>query len=212
MEFTQEEIRLKYDGEASRYDSRVSIVEWVTGIAKLRRNLLQKATGNILEIAVGTGRNFPYYPAGCTITGIDPSPAMLELACKRAEKLHMHPRLLPMSAEDLSFPDHSFDTVVSSLSLCTIPHPLSALREMTRVCRPDGKALFLEHGRSTVAWLAQLQDRFSDAWYNQHMGCRWNREPIDLVKQAGQSILSHRRSFFGIMHTIEAAPALSSQS
>ena len=208
MEFTQAQIRQQYDQAAPWYDRQLSRVEGLMGIARLRRNLLRKATGNVLEIAVGTGRNFSCYPAACTITGVDPSTEMLEHARKRAEKLHMHPRLLAMNAEELSFTDQSFDTVVSSLSLCTIPHPLAALREMVRVCRPDGKALFLEHGRSTAAWLAYLQDRYSDVWYRNFIGCRWNREPLALVEEAGFDVLSARRSLFGILHAIEARPKL----
>ncbi|MBI1813268.1 class I SAM-dependent methyltransferase [Candidatus Peregrinibacteria bacterium] len=207
MEFTQEEIRQKYDEEASWYDFRVSMLERLTGIARLRKELLRKATGKVLEIAVGTGRNFPYYPRDCAITAIDPSAQMLELARKRAETLHLHPHLQVMDAQALTFPNHSFDTVVSSLSLCTIPEPVRAVREVARVCHPDGKALLLEHGRSSIQWLARFQDRFSDAWYRRHMGCRWNREPLEFVRQAGFEILSARRSFFGIIHAIEAKPS-----
>lgn len=206
MEFTQEEIRLGYDKAAPWYDLRISIVERLTGIAKLRRGLLREATGEVLEIAVGTGRNFPYYPPQCTITAVDTSPQMLELARKRAEQLHLYPHLLVMNAETLSFSDHSFDTVVSSLSICAIPNPVQALREMARVCRPHGKVLLLEHGRSSIQWVARLQDRFSDAWYRQHCGCRCNRGLLQLVEKAGFKVLSDRRSFFGILHVIEARP------
>ncbi len=138
MEFTQEQIRQEYDEAAPWYDVKISIVEGLTGIATMRRELLRKATGKVLEIAVGTGRNFPYYQKDCAITAIDPSPQMLERARRRAEKLHMHVHLQTMDAQDLVFSDHSFDTVVSSLSLCTIPDPVRALREVARVCRCDG--------------------------------------------------------------------------
>jgi ubiquinone/menaquinone biosynthesis C-methylase UbiE len=206
MEFTQEEIRQRYDKAAPWYDLQISILEGLIGVARLRRELLRKATGQVLEIAVGTGRNFSFYPKDCTITAIDPSSQMLEFARKRAKKLNMHTHLQVMDAQALAFPDHSFDTIVSSLSLCTIPDPVHALREVARVCRPDGKALFLEHGRSSVQWLARFQDRFSDAWYRKHMGCRWNREPLQFMQEAGLEMLSHRRLFFGILHVIEARP------
>lgn len=207
MEFTQEEIRQEYERAAPWYDLRVSLIEGLTGITRLRRDLLRRASGNILEIAVGTGRNFPYYPRNCTIAAIDPSPKMLEFARRRAQKLNMHHHLQVMDAQTLAFPDHSFDTVVSSLSLCTIPDPVRALREVTRVCRPNGKVLHLEHGRSNVQWIARLQDRFSDAWYRRHMGCRWNREPLHFIEEAGFKVLSHHRSLFGILHVIEACPS-----
>ena len=209
MEFTQEEIRQQYDKDASWYDLHVSIIERLTGMKKLRRELLQKATGHVLEIAVGTGRTFSEYPEDCAITAIDLSTKMLEVAQKHAVELQIQPRLLPMDAHHLSFSNHSFNTVVMSLSLCTISDPFAALREMARVCQPDGKALFLQHGRSSVPWIARFQDRHADAWYRRHKGCLWNQDILRLVGEAGFEILSARRAFFGIIHAIEAKPSSS---
>lgn len=207
MEFTQDEIRQQYDEEAFSYDFKIAIIERLTGIASLRRALLQKATGNVLEIAIGTGRTLPHYPQDCAVTGIDISPQMLRVARARAQKLHVDAELLEMDAQHLTFPDRMFDTVVMSLSLCTIPDPVKSLQEMKRVCKPDGKALLIQHGRSNVRWLARLQDRYADAWYKHHLGCRWNYRHEELVARAGWEIRSARKAFFGVVYAIEAIPS-----
>jgi len=105
----------------------------------------------------------------------------------------------------LGFPDRTFDTVVSSLTLCTFPHPIATLKEMGRVCRPDGKILLVEHGRSDHEWLGKWQDRRDDRHARQ-LGCHWNREPLELVCKAGLTPVTGRRSFLGIFHEIEAKP------
>ena len=115
-------------------------------------------------------------------------------------------RFLTMDAETLAFPDRCFDTVVSSLTVCTFPEPAAALREMARVCRPDGRILLLEHGRSDVEWLGRWQDHRADR-HAKALGCRWNREPLDLVRQAGLKLIASQRLFFGIFHLLEAVPS-----
>jgi ubiquinone/menaquinone biosynthesis C-methylase UbiE len=115
-----------------------------------------------------------------------------------------------MDAESLAFPDHTFDTVVSSLTVCTFADPVAALREMARVCRADGRILLLEHGRSDREWLGRWQDRRADR-HAKALGCRWNREALELIRQAGLAVIAARRVFFGIFHVVEAKP-LSSAS
>ena len=156
-----------------------------------------------MEIACGTGVNFPHYhPEGCRITAIDVSPAMLEVAERPAEKLGS---MSPSGSwtETLEFPDESFDTMVSSLALCTFPDPLAALGELKRVCRIDGRLLLLEHGRSGRGWLGRFQDRREDA-HAERFGCYWNREPLELVEEAGLKPISTRLAFLGILREIEA--------
>jgi ubiquinone/menaquinone biosynthesis C-methylase UbiE len=201
----KEEIRQKYDKVAPRYDLLEAIPE-LLGLRRLRGSLLKRAAGRVLEIAAGTGKNLRYYPRSCQLTAVDLSPRMLEVARKRADRLGLHIPFLVMDAEALAFPDQSFDTVVSSLSVCTFPDPVAALREMARVCRADGRILLLEHGRSDREWLGRWQDRRADR-YAEYLGCRWNREPLDLVRQAGLTLLAVRRAFFGIFHVLEAMPS-----
>jgi ubiquinone/menaquinone biosynthesis C-methylase UbiE len=200
----KEDIRQKYNKFARWYDLAGKIPE-LLGLRRLRRSLLRHASGRVLEVAVGTGKNLQYYPKNCGIMAVDLSPAMLGIARKRVKKLGLDVSLLVMDVENLAFRDGSFDTVVDSMGLCTFPDPIAVLREMARVCRPEGKILLLEHGRSDREWLGGWQDRRADQ-HAKLLGCRWNREPLELVRQAGLRIISARRTFFGTIHLIEAMP------
>ena len=172
----------------------------------LRRRLLRRARGRVLEIAVGTGKNLPYYPPGVRIIAMDLSREMLKIARGRAETLPIDISFLLGDAEALPFRDHSFDTVVSSLSTCTFPDPVAALKEMARVCRTNGRVLLLEHGRSDREWLGRVQDRYADRFTKQ-VGCHWNREPLELVRQAALQVAGAERHVFGVFHSIEAVPS-----
>jgi ubiquinone/menaquinone biosynthesis C-methylase UbiE len=202
--FAPREISAKYDRFARYYDWLEGILN-VLGLSTLRRALLRRASGNVLEIAVGTGKNLTYYPQDCRITALDLSSEMLNVARNRAEKLSIHVTFSLADAQALPFPDKSFDTVLSSLSTCTFPNPVAALEEMARVCRGDGKILLLEHGRSDRERLARWQDRHADQFVKP-LGCHWNREPLELAKDAGLKLVAARRSFFGIFYRIEAEP------
>jgi ubiquinone/menaquinone biosynthesis C-methylase UbiE len=201
-EYTTEEIKRKYNAFASRYRTMERVQE-LLGMRRLRRRLLQRSSGEVLEVACGTGANFPHYPHGCAVTAIDVSPEMMNGAEQRAEKLGLDVEFRIMDAEALAFPDDSFDTVASSLSLCTFPDPIAALSEMERVCRVDGRILLLEHGRSDNRLVGRIQDVREEAHAKQ-LGCHWNREPLELVEQAGLHPIATKRTLFGIFHTIEA--------
>ena len=202
VQLTSQEISEKYDRFARWYDLVEGIPD-VLGVRKLRQRVLQRASGNVLEVAVGTGKNLRYYSPGCRIIAVDLSREMLDVARKRATNLSLDVSFLLADAEALPFPDRSFDTVVSSLSTCTFPNPVTALEEMARVCRTDGKIVLLEHGRSNREWLGRWQDKRADRIAKQ-FGCHWNREPLELVRQAGLKINNSRRVFFGVFHQIEA--------
>jgi ubiquinone/menaquinone biosynthesis C-methylase UbiE len=120
-------------------------------------------------------------------------------------KLLIDVSFLLADAEALPLRDKSFETVVSSLTTCTFPDPVAALREMARVCRTGGKILLLDHGRSNREWLGRWQDRRDDRHARQ-LGCHWNREPLKLVRKAGLTVARAYRTFFGIFHVIEAKP------
>ncbi len=201
---TRQEISQKYDRFAQWYDV-VEGVPDLLGIRKLRQRVLRQASGRVLEVAVGTGKNLRYYPRDCRIIAVDLSREMLAIAQKRAFRLQMNISFLLADAEALPFSDKSFDMVVSSLSTCTFPDPVAALAEMARVCRSDGKILLLEHGRSNREWLGRWQDRHADQ-FSKPLGCHWNREPLELAQQADLKVDNSRRVFFGVFHQIEAAP------
>jgi len=97
--------------------------------------MLQRASGTVLEVAMGTGKNLPYYPRGCRIIGADASKEMLAVAQRRASRFQLDICFFLANAEALPFPDETFDTVVSSLSMCTFPDPVATLREMARLAR-----------------------------------------------------------------------------
>ncbi len=204
MAYTSDEIREKYERFARWYDWVEGVPE-ALGLARLRRRLLARAEGAVLEVAAGTGRNSPLYPPGCRITAVDLSPAMLDVARRRAARLGLEVRLFVMDAAALDFPDRHFDTVVSTLSLCTFADPIGALGEMSRVCRPDGRILLLEHGRSDRPWLGRWQDRRAEG-HAKAVGCYWNREPQALVREAGLGPIAERRTVLGVLHAIEARP------
>jgi ubiquinone/menaquinone biosynthesis C-methylase UbiE len=204
VKFTSQEISKKYDRFAGWYDWVEGIPE-VLGVNRLRRGMVRHASGEVLEVAIGTGKNLPFYQSGCRIIGVDVSAEMLAVARRRASRLRLDVSLLLANAEGLPFSNETFDTVVSSLSTCTFPDPIMALKEMARVCRQTGKILLLEHGRSDHEWLARFQDRTAETHARQ-LGCHWNRSSLELVRQADLEIKKAQRVFFGVFHLVEARP------
>lgn len=201
---TSTQLQSAYDEIADQYEKRTWFDQHILGVARLRKKLLSKANGNVLDVACGTGQNLPLFAPDSQITAVDLSPKMLEVARQNAIKHRLSANFVVMDAEKLEFPDGSFDTVVSTLSTCTFPNPVRALQEMKRVCRPDGLILLLEHGHSSLPWLAGFQDRNEYQHYQDHAGCRWNQNPLDLVQSAGIRVLKSKRAVLGIFHSIEA--------
>jgi ubiquinone/menaquinone biosynthesis C-methylase UbiE len=199
----REEIRQKYNQFASWYDLVEGLPE-LLGVRVLRRQLLQRAAGRVLEVAVGSGKNLRHYSTFCQLTAVDLSPAMLAVARRRTDDLELDVAFQVMDAERLAFADQCFDTVVDALTLCTYLDPVAALQEMARVCKPAGR-LLLEHGRSDRAWLGRWQDRRA-ARHARRLGCQWNREPDALVHQAGLRLITAQRTFCGIFHAMESMP------
>jgi len=195
-----------HDALAACYDQRTWFNEHILGLARLRRDLLSRTSGRVLEVACGTGHNLPLCAVNSDITAVDLSPKMLEIARKKASARGLNANFAVMDAEQLEFPDGGFDTVVSTLSTCTYPNPLKALHEMKRVCRPGGSILLLEHGQSSLAWLARYQHRHEYQHYLAHAGCRWTQEPLALVQSAGLKVVTHKRNVLGLFHSIVATP------
>ncbi|CAL1165409.1 unnamed protein product [Cladocopium goreaui] len=132
-----------FDQLAKKWDVLVRSDEFLAGIGKLRRRLIQKATGEVLEVAVGSGRNFSYYNGGkvTAITAVDFSRAMLEVADEKRKEIEPIPlRLKLASTHRLDFEDGSFDTVVDTFGICSFEQPVQALQEMRRVMKEDGQA------------------------------------------------------------------------
>jgi ubiquinone/menaquinone biosynthesis C-methylase UbiE len=140
---SKDDIQNIYDGFASKYNLEEWVNNHIFGVKRLRRRLFGQAQGKVLDVAAGIGGNFPYLPRESEIIAIDLSPGMLDKARARAKELGLKVTFQVMDAEALDFPDDTFDTVISSLSTCTFPDPIKALREMARVVKPDGQILLL---------------------------------------------------------------------
>jgi ubiquinone/menaquinone biosynthesis C-methylase UbiE len=152
-----------------------------------RAKLLTEAYGDVLEIGIGTGRNLPFYDRAkvSRLRGLDPAPQMHRLAEKRMRTYGMHADVMTLSAEHIPASDASFDTVVSTFTLCSIPDAGGALREMRRVLKPGGKLLFFEHGRAPDEGVRKWQDRLTPYWKPLAGGCHLNRDVTGLLDQAG---------------------------
>jgi ubiquinone/menaquinone biosynthesis C-methylase UbiE len=170
-----------------------------------RKRLLASAKGDILEVSVGAGTNFSYYPENAAITAVDFSPAMLEKAKKTAQEQNKSVEFMLGNVEALELPRHSFDTVVSTLSLCAYPHPERVLHLLSKWCRPGGQILLLEHGSSTNQTLAKLQN-VMNPFTRKRLGCHLNRDIMNLVNQSPMTILREEHAIFGMVHLIWAQP------
>jgi ubiquinone/menaquinone biosynthesis C-methylase UbiE len=191
-----------WENAAPRYDRQMAFLE-KTLIGGGRQWLARRADGRILEVAVGTGRSLPHYPAGADVTGIELSPAMLAIARQRAADLGMSADLRVGDAHVLPFADGDFDTVVCALSLCAIPDPVLALGEMRRVLVPGGRLLLLDHVGST--W----PPVFAAQWLIERVTIRtageyYTRRPLPLVRAAGFTITESHRSKAGTIERVFA--------
>jgi SAM-dependent methyltransferase len=171
---------------------------WVgerTGLRAHRRALLSRARGCTLEIGSGTGLNLPHYPGDLDdLVLAEPDAAMRSRLEKRLARSGRGTRLVDAPAERLPFPSGSFDTVVSTLVLCTVDAPDVALREIARVLRPGGQLLFLEHVRSESPTLARWQDRLAGPWRRFARGCRCNRATAELIVTCGLELEQTRKT------------------
>lgn len=175
------------------YDKRVLpyVIDFICGLPtfeKGRADVVGQTKGRVLEVGIGTGRNLPYYNSeqlSC-LCGIDPG--LHPRASKRAQQAGIQVEQMPLSAERIPCADHSFDYVVSTFTLCTIPDVQSALREMHRVLVPGGRLLFLEHGAAPSANVKRWQDRITPYWRPLAGGCHLNRQIDGMIEQAGFEI------------------------
>ncbi len=151
-----------------------------------RQRLLAPAQGVVLEIGFGTGLNLPHDPRPVTaLHTVDPAPFLPQRVAQRVARAPFPVHIQHVSAEGLPYADATFDYAVSTFTLCTIPDPVAALREVRRVLKPDGHFLFLEHGRSDDPATARWQDRLNPLQQCLACGCNLNRRIDHLVTQAG---------------------------
>ena len=152
-----------------------------------RQSLVPLARGRVLEIGMGTGRNLPFYDRSrlTQLVGVDPALQMHSLAKRRSQQAGLSVELMGLSAEKLPVSDDSFDTVVCTYTLCSIPDPAAALHEVRRVLKPGGQFLFCEHGRAPDASVARWQDRLQPWWIPLAGGCHLDRDVPLLLRDAG---------------------------
>jgi ubiquinone/menaquinone biosynthesis C-methylase UbiE len=197
-----ERVRRIQDKEAPRYDRQMGFYDRIL-FAGGREWACAQANGDILELAVGTGRNLRYYPADVHLTAIELSPQMLEIARKRAEDLGRDVDLRIGDAQALEFEDHSFDTVIITFGLCTIPDDRRAVAEAHRVLRPGGRLVLLEHVRSPSLPIRAVQralDPLSVRFAADHLV----RDPLDYLGNVGFEIESVERLKRGIVERVVA--------
>jgi ubiquinone/menaquinone biosynthesis C-methylase UbiE len=195
-------IRALYEKEAPRYDRSMKFFDRVL-FKDARSWVCSKAEGEVLEIAVGTGMNLPHYRPDTHLTAIELSPSMLELAEQRARELGRDVNLEVGDATAMRFPDASFDTVVCTFALCTIPDDAAAVGEVRRVLRPGGRFLLAEHVRSpsrAVRRGQQLLDPLAVRFQGDHLV----REPLHRLRAQGFEVEQLERYGLGIVERVVA--------
>ncbi|HYY81407.1 MAG TPA: class I SAM-dependent methyltransferase [Actinomycetes bacterium] len=195
-------LRRYWDKNARNYDKQIAF--WERRLfGDGRQWVCAQASGEVLEVAIGTGRNLPHYPQGIRLTGVEFSPAMLALARRRADELGLKVDLRVGDAQALDLPDACFDTVVCTLSLCAIPDDRQAVAEMWRVLRPGGTLLLLDHVAGSPLWVRAAQwlmELVTRPLQEEHM----LRRPLLQVQAQGFQVERSERSKLGIVERAAA--------
>lgn len=170
------------------------LMDWLMAgdeFRRLRAALLASVYGQVLELGIGTGLNVPHYPSGVTeLCAVDPADILPEKVKVRTAAAPFPVQIDHVTAETLPYADRSFDFVVSTWTLCTVPDPVTALREIGRVLKPEGTFLFLEHGRSDDPRIARWQDRWNPVQNVIGCGCHLNRRIDQAIAQAGLTLIA----------------------
>ncbi|HET9677660.1 MAG TPA: class I SAM-dependent methyltransferase [Solirubrobacterales bacterium] len=170
------------------YDSGLKASE-DAGLREMRHELLAQAQGRVLELGAGTGLNLEHYPEAIeSLTLVEPDPHMTKRLREKLAQSNRAAEVVEAPAEELPFPDDSFDTAAVTLVLCTVPDQSAALVEIRRILKPDGQLLFLEHVRSRNPNLAKWQDRWERPWHFLGDGCYCNRDTVSAISAAGFSL------------------------
>ena len=156
-------------------------------IEKQRAKIVPLAKGDVLEIGIGSGLNLPHYDASkvTSITGVDPDDHIWARSKTRRGAVSFPVHRIGLSGEDIPRDSNSADTVVVTYSLCTIPDPVAALKEMRRILKPGGEILFCEHGQAPDQKISKWQNRMDPFWSKIAGGCHSGRDIPALIQQAG---------------------------
>ncbi|QHE52356.1 class I SAM-dependent methyltransferase [Pontibacillus sp. HMF3514] len=202
MKEKQNVIKKRYNRISAIYDVMDKMIkkEW-------REDLLNNLEGEVLEVGVGTGANLPFYPEQVNVTGIDFSEGMLKKAREKANKVGQRASvdLLEMDAQQLAFDDDTFDFIVSTCVYCSVPDPLKGLKEMRRVCKPNGRIVMLEHMRSENPFIGKTMDLLNP-FIVRLWGANINRKTLDNIHKAGLVIEENEQLIGTIMRKLILKP------
>ena len=160
--------------------------------AALRAEVCAEMTGDVVELGFGSGLNVPHYPEAVRrVSAVEPSDLAWSLSAERRQTAAVPVLRSGLDGQNLPFEDDSFDTALSTWTLCTIPDPVAALREVRRVLRPGGQFLFLEHGAAPDARVRAWQHRIDPIQRRLFAGCHLSRPISDLLEQAGLPAHDH---------------------
>ena len=204
MQINQAELIKIYDRQAALYDTLRKSKKTIDH--PWRQQLLAGAKGKILEVSVGAGVNFKFYPKHAEVTAVDLSSVMLAKATGAAAESGIRPTLINARVEDLQFPNDQFDTIVSTFSLCAYEDPVHVLNLFNKWCKNNGQVLLLEHGTSRFKLLHWLQNKM-DAYQYRKIGCHANRDIAELLRQSNLQVEITERKLFGAIYLIQARPA-----
>lgn len=184
------------------YDDKIlpHLIDFACGmghVMKTRAQVVPMAEGRVLEIGIGTGLNLSFYDTQkvSAIVGVDPAAQMQTLARQRADNIGIPVEMVALELGQIQAADASFDSIVCTFTLCTIPDPLAALQEMRRVLKPGGKFLFSEHGRAPDAGVRAWQNRITPLWKPLAGGCHLNRDIPALLSAGGFHIREVQSSY-----------------
>ena len=161
-------------------------------ISYQRKKIVPEASGTILEIGIGSGLNIPYYQKSRVnkVIGLDPSEQLCKMAKKTANDNNLSIDFLVNGAEEIELPSNSIDTILLTYTLCSIPEPYIALKEIMRVMKSDGRILFCEHGIAPDEVVQKWQNRINPIWGKLFGGCNINRDIPNILKNGGFKINS----------------------
>ena len=180
-------------------------ISWKNMEEKWRRQLLSHAFGNVLEISVGTGDNFKYYPVHVKVTGTDLSGRMIEKAKQTASENGINADFIVSSTEELEFQIQSFDTIVSTFSICEYEDPLWVLNRYNAWCKPGGRILLIERGLSKYRLIRSVQKKWGPHYYRKS-GSHIDRDIIELIEKSKLDIKKIERKLAGIIYIVCATP------
>ncbi|WP_054754286.1 class I SAM-dependent methyltransferase [Piscibacillus salipiscarius] len=197
----------RYRTDKKRFDRISSKFEVMDHLVKedWRKELLKGVNGRILEVGVGIGTNFKYYPKEAEVVGIDFSSKMLDRAREKVDEAACEIELYEMDVENLEFNDDSFDYIVSTCVFCSVPHPVKGLKELRRVVKPEGKIVMLEHMRSENEFIGKVLDFFNPVSVNL-IGVNVNRKTISNIYQANLEVEKQEYLMTSVMRRLILSP------